>query len=354
MGLARERLNLLAAGFSSEVVDTIQSAKAPSTRASYDGRWNAFEDWCESRVPPVVAHVASAQVILEFMQDRLKSGLAFSTLRGYLAAINACHLGVAGKAPSKVPEVIKFMQGVERLRPVTRSLFPVWDLQVVLGGLCRAPFEPLVGMPLKFLSFKTALLLALATAKRVGDLQALSVSSECMQFMNNDLKVLLKPHLKFVPKNMVVPKEPVVLLAFHPPPFGSVEDERLNCLCPVRALRAYYDRTAGSRASSQLFVEMGNVLVRKPVSRPTLSKWIVDAIRLAYSRAGVEVPAALKAHSTRGVATSWALAKGVSIQEICVSANWSSPSTFAAYYHLDIESSSLAHSVLGAAASSRS
>ena len=298
----------------------------------------------------MVAQVASAQRILDFLQERLDSGLAFSTLRGYLAAINACHLGVAGKAPSKVPEVIRFMLGVGRLRPVSRGLFPVWDLKVVLEGLCRPPFESLEGLSLRLLSLKTALLLALATAKRVGDLQTLSVSSECMRFLNGGLKVLLKPHLNFVTKNMSAPREPVVLLAFHPQ-FVSEEDRRLNCLCPVRALKAYCDRTVGSRSSDQLFVEMGNVLVRKPVSRPTLSRWIVDAIKEAYASAGVEVPVALRAHSTRALSASWALAKGVSVQEICVAANWSSPSTFAAYYHLDVGSSELAHSVLGAAAS---
>ena len=298
----------------------------------------------------MVAHLASAQLVLDFLQDRLDLGLAFSTLRGYLAAIDACHLGVAGKRLSKIPEVVQFMHGVDHLRPVTRSLFPAWDLQVVLEGLCKAPFEPIGGTSLKHLSFKTALLLALSTAKRVSDLHALSVSLDCMRFLNNDSKVLLKPHLGFVPKNRVVPREPVVLTAFHPPPFATEEDRRLHCLCPVRALKAYCDRTVDSRSTSQLFVVM-NARQRKAVSKPTLSSWLVDAIRLAYTQAGAEVPAALKAHSTRGVSTSWALSKGVSIDEICAAANWSSPSTFATYYHLDVAPSAVAHTVLGAAAS---
>ena len=348
MGLARERENLLAAGFSSRVIDTMQSARTSSTRAVYDGKWNAFLDWCEAQEPPVVAHLASVQRVTDFLQDRLDLGLAFSTLRGYLAAIDACHLGVEGKSLAKSPDVIQFMHGVDHLRPVTRALFPAWDLQVVLEGLCKAPFEPMERASLKHVCFKTVLLLALTTAKRVSDLQALSVSPDCMRFLNNDSKVLLKPHLGFVPKNRVVPKEPVVLTAFHPPPFASEEDRRLNSLCPVRALKAYCDMTKDSRSTSQLFVVL-NARKRKAVSKPTLSSWIVETIRLAYSRAGVEVPLALKAHSTRGVATSWALSKGVSIAEICEAANWSSPSTFTTYYHLDVAPSAVAHTVLGAA-----
>ena len=170
-----------------------------------------------------------------------------------------------------------------------------------------------------------------------------------MRFLNNDSKVLLKPHLSFIPKNRVIPKEPVVLTAFHPPPCASEEDRRLHCLCLVRVLKAYCDKTVDSRSTSQLFVVV-NARQRKAVSKPTLSRWIVDAIRLAHTRAGSEVPEALKAHSTRGVSTSWVLSKGVSIEEICAAADWSSPSTFATYYHLDVAPSAMAHTVLGAAA----
>ncbi|KAL0148622.1 hypothetical protein M9458_056062, partial [Cirrhinus mrigala] len=37
-----------------------------------------------------------------------------------------------------------------------------------------------------------------------------------------------------------------------------------------------------------------------------LSKWIIEAITLAYSFLGLQCPLGVKAHSTRGVASSWA------------------------------------------------
>ncbi len=49
-------------------------------------------------------------------------------------------------------------------------------------GLERPPFEPLQSTNLRSLSLKTALLLALASVKRVGDLQALSISPACLEF----------------------------------------------------------------------------------------------------------------------------------------------------------------------------
>ncbi len=43
----------------------------------------------------------------------------------------------------------------------------------------------------------------------------------------------------------------------------------------------------------------------------------------------------IRAHSTRGIASSWAWSSGVSIAEICAAAGWASPSTFARFYSLE-------------------
>ena len=56
------------------------------------------------------------------------------------------------------------------------------DLLDVLRALTGPPFEPLETVDIKFVSLETALLLALTSAKRVGDMQALSVSPSCLQF----------------------------------------------------------------------------------------------------------------------------------------------------------------------------
>ena len=85
------------------------------------------------------------------------------------------------------------------------------------------------------------------------------------------------------------------------------------------------------------------------MAKPTLTRWLLDAIRLAYSSKGREPPVGLRAHSTRAMASSWAVTRGVSMQEVCMAANWSSASTFAAFYRLDVAAPFLAHAVLGVA-----
>ncbi|XP_049927771.1 uncharacterized protein LOC126407128 [Epinephelus moara] len=351
LGLARERLNLDAVGLPPSVIDTIQCARASSTRSLYSGKWRVFEKWCEER--QIVSFQCSVRDILCFLQDLLDRGKAFSTIKVYLAAISACHLGPGDKTPGQHPLVGSFMKGVRRKHPVSRPLVPLWDLSVVLDALSRHPFEPLEGVGLKFLSLKTAVLLALTTAKRVSDLQALSTRSVCMQFAPGGSKVCLRPNPAFVPKvvESAYRCPTVELGAFHPPPFETAEDRRLNTLCPVRALRLYVDRTAGFRRSDQLFVSWATPHKGKPLSCQRLSHWIVDAIELAYRCRGLQPPAGLKAHSTRGMATSWALFKGVRVEDICAAASWATPHTFVRFYRLDISDTSLAHAVLGTGAS---
>ena len=59
-------------------------------------------------------------------------------------------------------------------RPSAPIGLPSWDLVKVLEYLRGPIFEPLPSKPLRLITIKTLLLLSLATAKRVGELQALS------------------------------------------------------------------------------------------------------------------------------------------------------------------------------------
>ncbi len=153
----------------------------------------------------------------------------------------------------------------------------------------------------EYLSLKTALLLALASVKRVGDLQALSVNPVCLEFGPNDSKVFLKPRLGYVSKLLSTPyRVQVIMLSTFFPPTGSQE----SLFCPVRALRIYIERSASYRKSEQLFVGFGNRAKGGPVTNQRISRWLVDAITLAYSSSGLQCLIGIRAHSTRGIALS--------------------------------------------------
>ncbi len=47
-------------------------------------------------------------------------------------------------------------------------------------------------------------------------------------------------------------------------------------------------------------------------------------------------PLDIRANSTRGVASSTVLFRGVPLEDICMAAGWSSPHTFVKFYNLDV------------------
>src|SRR4029434_10951404 len=85
-GLTPERCRLIAAGLSDAVVDTIQNARAVSTRTLYTLKWRSFEQWCAARQHDPVN--CALGVILEFLQQLFDEGKVASTLKVYMAAIS--------------------------------------------------------------------------------------------------------------------------------------------------------------------------------------------------------------------------------------------------------------------------
>ena len=253
-GLARIGERLMATGLTAEVVDTLQGARAGSTRRQYDSKWKQFECWCMDRDPQVVPDSAPVGAVLSFLQSILERGRCYTTIKGL---------------------VKDFLKAVKRRSATARPLVPAWDLAVVLDALCGPQFEPIESLSLRMLSLKTLFLLAITTAKRVSDLQALSIHEHCFRMDPEGRRELMQPDLSFVTKNQVVAPLPVALLAYHPPPFSSPEDKRLHCLCPVRVLRQYVRRTALFRGSvKQLFVTHGlGKAAGKVAATPTLYRW---------------------------------------------------------------------------------
>ncbi len=333
VGMAPEGARLIASGLSTEVVETILQSRAPSTRKLYGLKWRLFTSWCgDHQLDPVNCPIGT---VLEFLQARFSAGLSHSTLRVYVAAIASYHAPMGGQSVGKDPLIIRFLRGVLRLRPRVRSRVPPWDLTVVLEALCKPPFEPIEQVSERLLTLKTVLLLAISSLKRVGDLQALSVAS--IDFTPGLAKVFLYPRVGYVPKVPSSVPRPVVLQAFCPPPFREPNQEKLNCMCPVRALDAYVHRTALWRKSDQLLVCYGPPKKGLPAAKQTLSRWIVDAIIVAYESSDLPSPLGAKAHSTRGMAASKAFFAGVPIQDICDAAGWSTPLTFVRFYDLDLQ-----------------
>lgn len=150
---------------------------------------------------------------------------------------------------------IRILRGARRLHSLRPPLVLPWDLAVVLKALSLPP----TSIAIKKLSLKTALHLALASAKRIGDLHAFSVDGDCLRFGRGNCSVTLRPRPGYVSKSLSTSfKAQVISLpAFSSEPLTSRDADAQSAACPVRALQIYIDHSAIFRQSDQLFVCYG-------------------------------------------------------------------------------------------------
>ena len=136
--------------------------------------------------------------------------------------------------------VCQFLKGVCRLCPNCTLWVPNWDLPFVLDSHTKPPYEPMADADFKALCLKTAFLLAICSAKRVGELCALSISEDCLCWRPDGTGVTLWPNPAFLPKvlNPQFRNQVLELVQFQPPS-SQADQQNLLTLCTVRALRTY-------------------------------------------------------------------------------------------------------------------
>ena len=212
-------------------------------------------------------------------------------------------------------------------RPVGRVSPPSWDLNKVLAALREPPFEPLSQASFRDVTKKTLFLLALATAKRVGEMQALSSR---VARIGGDLSVSYLP--SFVAKTESSNPLPRSFIIRSISDFvGDMEEELL--LCPVRALKFYINLTKDlSPRPSNLFVSPR--CRQRPLSKNALS-FLRETISGAGALGADEGPKP-RAHSIRGVSTSYEFHKNWSVRDVLRAATWKSNTVFASFYLKDI------------------
>ena len=190
-------------------------------------------------------------------------------------------------------------------------------------------FEPLSQASFRALTMKTLFLLALATAKRVGELQALS---SIVTFVAGDACLSYIP--QFVAKSESLTRSiPRSFLVKSLADFAAGLDTDL-LLCPVRALRLYLLRVRSlSPGRHRLFVSP-----RRP-TRPLSKNAVSFFLREVISAAGAARPQVgpLRAHEVRSVSTSVAFHRNWSVSSVLESATWASSLVFSSFYLRDIQ-----------------
>ena len=160
-------------------------------------------------------------------------------------------------------------------RPLSSSRVLPWDLLHVLHFLWGPPFEPLASSSLRDLTRKVLFVVSLATARRVGELQA--VSRE-VSFSDSDVFLSYLPEFRAKTEFSVNPLPRSFCVRPLVDFIGNLPEELL--LCCVRALRHYISRTASvSPRPRSLFVSP-----RSP-SRSLSKNALSFFLRIVISRA---------------------------------------------------------------------
>ena len=149
-------------------------------------------------------------------------------------------------------EIVRLIAGFYRDKSKSSRPIPKWNLSIVLHRLTQPPFEPLEDAPLKFLTWKTIFLLALASGKRRSEIHAWTLDR--LLCLGEWEQVQLSPSLSFLTKNQLAKEglqaiSPVVIQALK----CNQDSQDMDTLrCPVSALRCYLDQTKDSRVGRQL------------------------------------------------------------------------------------------------------
>ena len=213
--------------------------------------------------------------------------------------------------------------------PVREVRPPSWDLIKVLTFLRSSVFEPLANASLRDLTRKTLFLVALAAAKRVGELQALS---RLVSFSSSSAGLMYVP--EFVAKTEAAVRPlPRTFEVKSLGDFAAGLPEEL-LLCPVRSLSAYVTRMFQ-------FVNRPRRLFLSPrcPSRAMSKNGILYLLRevIVQSGASSQSEQAPRAHSIRDIATSSTFFRNWSLRSVLEAAFWRSNSVFTSFYLRDLQ-----------------
>ena len=230
-------------GFSGRAARVLSGVLRESSSRLYQSRWKIFCGWCRGRsIAPVNA---SVPVVVDFLIHlRQDKGLSVSAVKGYCSALNSV-LALKGRDLAASREITTLLRSFARSVNPVELRPPAWDVSLVLQSLTGAPYEPLRTCEERFLAQKTLFLLALASAKRIGELHALS-------YRVSHTRDWGEVSFAFVTGFVAKTQDPSSLAprfeGFSVPALTNARKNRNGrLLCPVRAVKVYLDRTAPHR-----------------------------------------------------------------------------------------------------------
>ncbi|XP_069820445.1 uncharacterized protein [Dendropsophus ebraccatus] len=229
-------------GHSESTLDGLDAERSILKRRGF---WRAFLRFSKGKQDPL--DKPNIPLVLSFLQAGLEMNLSPSTLKVQVSALSSfLNFKLADNTLVK-----RFITAASRLNPPKKILVPQWDLNLVLAALTVTPFEPIDDISIKMLTIKMAFLLAITTARRVGEIQALSAHPPYTQILDD--RVIMRTLPTFLPKvvSEFHKNQEIISPSFCNNPKNQ-EEATFHTLDVRRCLLKYLDKTKEFRSAENL------------------------------------------------------------------------------------------------------
>ncbi|KAG6438888.1 hypothetical protein O3G_MSEX000301 [Manduca sexta] len=284
----------------------LNSSWRSSTLETYKAPIKRWQSWCKSN--DTNDKSPKGEDIARFLANLfLKENLAFNTILLHKSAIFT-HCRPWKENYNKNFFIQQILKAISLARIPTKKT-PIWDTKILFDWLLATPHcETLFDI-----SRRTALILLLASGRRIHDLTLLEVTEESLVIEND--KIILWP--KFGSKTDTGTHQQSGWLL--------LKNQNVN-ICPVRHVMKLLKISKNRRASGgniiSLFISIMGVI--KPASRTIIAGWI----RSIFREVKIDAPPG----SIRSAVASKSWVEDRPVQEILDRGNWRSMSTFTNHY----------------------
>ena len=270
-------------GFTAEVAEkNCCSSETLSTRSIYTSKWTIFQRWCtEKQVDFRSPSIGDICNFFWYLFNNLNR--CPSAIEGYRTAI-ADTLGNTKQNISTNPEIARLIASFHRDKPMSSRSIHKWNLALVLQRLTQPPFEPQEEAALKFLTWKTVFLLALASGKRRSEIHAWTLDG--LLCLDDWDQIQLSPSPSFIAKNQLAKEGPQSISPVVIPALKCSQDSPDTdvILCLLRGLQCYLDRTKDSIGGRQLLFISYKLGHSKDIQCSTISSLIKNTIKFCYTK----------------------------------------------------------------------
>ncbi|XP_043472731.1 uncharacterized protein LOC122505285 [Leptopilina heterotoma] len=303
-------------GASEEAADVLLASISEGTLKQYEKPIESW--WYYTQEHRLQIHECSTSSALDFFTEIFHSGISYSTLNIYRAAISLLTANQLGKDNI----VSRYFKGVSSINPPKPKYEETWDPQVVLTYLQSLGENE--KLSLEMITKKLATILALISAQRVQTLAAIELNN--INTGVEPIQIKITSRIKTTGRNRF---QPILEVPTFP-------DNKV--LCAATILKKYIEKTREIRAVSK--EEKLFLTYKKPhhaATTQSISRWIKDVL----NESGIDTET-FSTHSTRHAATSAAARRGVNLETIRKAAGWTPKSSvFAKFYNRPITKKSI-------------